>query len=150
VFRGLLQNDAVRFAVTVPGIFGDAGAFLAEVTISFFLMSVILFVSNCASLARFTPFFVGSLYAIYITFEAPLSGTSMNPARTLGSAFHADYWHALWIYFVAPILGMMTSAEFFLRTRGRNAIYCAKLHHANDRRCIFHHASAMDRGPGTT
>jgi aquaporin Z len=139
VLRGAPQNDAIRYAATVPGVYGNIGAFVAELTISFTLMSTILFVSNHTSLAQFTPYFVGALYATYITFETPLSGMSMNPARTFGSAFYASYWHALWIYFIAPTLGMLVGAQLFLRTHRGAAPYCAKLHHANDKRCIFHH-----------
>ncbi len=133
------RHDAVRYAVTVPGAYGNAIAFVAELTISFVLMITILFVSNRETLARYTPYFAGALVAIYLTFEAPLSGMSMNPARTFGSAFHASYWHALWIYFIAPLLGMLGAAEVFLRARGGVAPFCAKLHHANNKRCIFHH-----------
>jgi aquaporin Z len=139
VLRGATGHDAVRYAVTVPGAYGDATAFVAEMTISFVLMTTVLFVSNSETLARYTPYFAGALVAAYLTFEAPLSGMSMNPARTFGSAFHASYWHALWIYFVAPPLGMLGAAEVFLRARGGVAPRCAKLHHANDKRCIFLH-----------
>ena len=139
VLRGAPRHDAVRYAVTVPGVYGSAGAFVGELTISFILMTTILVISNRETLARYTPYFVGALYAIYITFETPLSGMSMNPGRTFGSAFQAAYWHALWIYFVAPTLGMLAAAEVFLRARGGVAPYCAKLHHANNKRCIFHH-----------
>ena len=76
---------------------------------------------------------------MYYTFEAPLSGMSTNPARTFGSALHANYWHALWIYFIAPALGMLAAGQLFLRVRGGAPPYCAKLHHANCERCIFHH-----------
>ena len=72
--------------------------------------------------------------------HVPLSGMSTNPARTFGSAVHANDWHALWIYFIAPSLGMLAAGELFLRVRGGAAPYCAKLHHANRERCIFHHA----------
>jgi aquaporin Z len=139
VLRGAPENDAIRYAVTAPGVYGNAVAFVAELAISFILMTTILVVSNRETLARYTPYYVGALYAIYITFETPLSGMSMNPARTFGSAFQASYWHALWIYFLAPTLGMLGAAEVFLRTRGGVAPYCAKLHHANNKRCIFHH-----------
>jgi aquaporin Z len=77
------------------------------------------------------------LVAIYVTFEAPLSGMSMNPARTLGSAFQASYWHSLWIYFIAPALGMLIAAELFLRVRKGAPPRCAKLYHTSDKRCIF-------------
>ena len=42
------------------------------------------------------------LVALYITLEAPLSGMSMNPARTLASALPGSLWQGLWIYFVGP------------------------------------------------
>jgi aquaporin Z len=138
VLRGAPGHHAVRYAVTVPGVYGDAIAFVAEMTISFILMTTVLFVISRETLARYTPYFASALVAIYLTFEAPLSGMSMNPARTFGSAFHASYWHALWIYFIAPPLGMLAAAELFLRVRGGVPPICAKLHHANDKRCIFH------------
>jgi aquaporin Z len=137
VLRSMVQNDAIHYAVTAPGVYGNLVAFIAELAISFTLMSTILFVSNHKSLAQFTPYFVGVLYATYITFETPLSGMSMNPARTFGSASYISYWHALWIYFIAPTLGMLAGAKLFLRVRGGAAPCCAKLHHANDKRCIF-------------
>jgi aquaporin Z len=140
--RGAPQHEAVRYAVTVPGVYGDTAALIAELTISFILMTTVLFVSNREALSRYTPYFVGALYAMFITFETPLSGMSMNPARTFGSAFHAGYWHALWIYFVAPTLGMLVAGEVFLRIRGGVPPYCAKLHHANHKRCIFRHGTA--------
>ena len=143
VLRGALGDDAVRYAVTEPGMYGKAVAFIAELTISFTLMMTILFVSNRETLARYTSYFVGALYAIYITFETPLSGMSMNPARTFGSALHAMQWQALWIYFVAPTFGMLAAAEVFLRARNGVGPYCAKLHHANNKRCIFHHGTQM-------
>jgi aquaporin Z len=100
-------------------------------------MFVVLFATNHAVLVRYTPYFVGALYVIFITLETPVSGMSMNPARTFGSAFRGRYWHALWIYFLAPTLGMLIAAEFFLRVRGGVGPHCAKLHHANNKRCIF-------------
>jgi len=138
--RGALAHDAVRYAVTVPGIYGSTVAFVAELTISFFLMITVLFATNQKRLAPYTAYFVGILIATYYAFEAPLSGMSTNPARTFGSAVHANYWHALWIYFTAPSLGMLAAGELFLRVRAGAAPYCAKLHHANNERCIFHHA----------
>jgi aquaporin Z len=69
----------------------------------------------------------------------------MNPARTFGSAFRGRYWHALWIYFAAPTLGMLVAAELFLRVRGGIGSYCAKLYHADDKRCIFRHGTHQVR-----
>ena len=139
VLRGAPGNSAVRYAVTAPGIHGRVIAFAAEIAISFILMTTVLIVSNRAGLARYTPYFAGALIAIYMTFETPLSGMSTNPARTFGSALQAGYWQALWIYFLAPTLGMLAAAEIFLWARGGIAPYCAKLNHDNNKRCIFHH-----------
>ena len=134
--QGKLQNEAVRFAVTTPGSLGETVRSVAKILISLSSWWRSCFTDR-PMLARFTPFFIGAMYALYITFESPLSGMSMNPARTFGSAFHAGYWHALWVYFVAPLLGMLIGAELFLRLYGKDAIYCAKLLHAKGNRCIF-------------
>jgi aquaporin Z len=138
---GAPGHPTIRYAATLPGIYGIGPAFTAEVIISFVLMLTVLFASNHNLLSRYTPHLVGALYAIFITLETPLSGTSMNPARTFGSAFRGRYWHALWAYFLAPTLGMLIAAEFFLWIRGGIGPFCAKLHHANDKRCIFHHGT---------
>jgi aquaporin Z len=138
---GAPGHPAIRYAATRPGIYGVGVAFTAELAISFVLMSTVLFASNQNSLSRYTPYLVGALYAIFITVETPLSGMSMNPARSFGSAFRGRYWHALWLYFLAPTLGMLAAAEFFLRIRGGISPYCAKLHHTNNRRCIFRHGT---------
>lgn len=136
---GAPGNSNVRYAATLPGTYGIGVAFIAETAISFSLMLTVLFTSCHNSLSRYTPYFVGALYAIFITLETPLSGMSMNPARSFGAAIRDRHWHALWIYFLAPTLGMLIAAEFLLRVRGGVGPYCAKLHHANDKRCIFRH-----------
>lgn len=144
LLRGAPGDDAVRYAVTMPGMYGKAVAFCAEGAISFALMITILVTSNRDVLARYTPYFVGALYAVFISFETPLSGMSMNPARSFGSAFYAGYWPTIWIYFTAPTLGMLIAAEVFCRARGGAGPYCAKLNHANNKRCIFHHEYSTD------
>lgn len=137
VVRQMLAHPAVNYVATQPGSHGIRSAFWAEVLISFVLMTVILLVSNTKNVSRFTGLFAGALVATYITLEAPISGMSMNPARTFGSAYSGHLWHALWIYFTAPPLGMLLAAEVYVRLRGARRVYCAKLHHANSQRCIF-------------
>jgi aquaporin Z len=133
-----LAAPAVNYAATVPGPWGIGTAFLAEAAIAFGLMMVVLTVSNRRpSVARCTGLCAGVLVALYITFEAPISGMSMNPARTFGSALPAQLWQGLWIYFTAPPIGMLLAAETYLRSIGPRGAICAKLHHHNDKRCIF-------------
>ncbi len=102
ILRDLVGDPSVQYVATVPGEAGVAAALAAEVLITFILMSVVLPVSNTAGLARFTALFVGALVATYISVEAPISGMSMNPARSLASAIPAQAWAPLWMYFVAP------------------------------------------------
>ncbi len=132
----LVAHPAVDFAATVPGSQGTAVAFLAEGAISFVLMSVILSLSN-SPYARATGFVCGALVATYIALEAPYSGMSMNPARTLASAVVARQWTAAWVYFTAPPLGMLAAAELYVRRRGLHRVLCAKLAHDRIHRCIF-------------
>jgi aquaporin Z len=132
-----LATPEVRYVATLPGTPGPRVAFAAELFISFLLMLTVLGVSNTARFSRWTPWAVGALIATYITIEAPLSGMSMNPARTLGPAVVGQVWDALWVYFTAPPLGMLLAAECYLRARGRGAVWCAKFHHHNHTRCIF-------------
>ena len=138
VIRTGVGHPSVNYVVTVPGMSGAVTAFIAEVIISFILMLVVLIVSNTQTIARFTGVFAGVLVATYIIVEAPLSGMSMNPARSFGSAVPLQMWGFLWIYFTAPPLGMLLAAEIYLRVRGAHKVICAKLHHHNDKRCIFH------------
>jgi aquaporin Z len=133
----LVAHPAVRFAATAPGPGGAAMAFLAELVISFLLMSVVLVASNRPEVARYTPVLCGTLVAIYITVEAPISGMSMNPARSFASALAASQWTALWIYFAAPPVGMLAAAEVYVRVSGARRVLCAKLNHHTARRCIF-------------
>jgi aquaporin Z len=132
-----VAHQNVRYAATLPGMWGTGIAFIAELGISFLMMTVVLNISNSAHIARFTGVIAGALVATYITLESPLSGMSMNPARSFASAFPGRIWNSLWVYFTAPPLGMLLAAEIYLRLRGKSAVFCAKFHHDNDKRCIF-------------
>jgi aquaporin Z len=132
-----VSHPSVHYVVTVPGTAGAWAAFAAEIIITFVLMYAILTVSNIPRLHRWTGLCAGALVATYITIEAPISGMSMNPARTLASAVPAQFWTALWVYFTAPLLGMLMAAGTYTRVKGAKAVACAKLHHENDKRCIF-------------
>jgi aquaporin Z len=92
------------------------------------LMGVVLWTSNRPKIAPYTSWCVGALIACYIVLFAPVSGFSINPARTVGSAVFAQVWTAWWMYFAAPLAGMMFAAEVYLRTYGEDRILCAKLH----------------------
>jgi aquaporin Z len=130
-----VADPNVHYVATLPGEWGLFPAFLAEIVISFLMMTMVLHVSNSKRIAKYTGIFAGTLVALYIIIESPISGMSMNPARTLGSAVPANEWSTLWLYFLAPAIGMLSAAELFTRMRKKSM--CAKLHHDNNHRCIF-------------
>jgi aquaporin Z len=132
-----IEHPTVNYVVTVPGFGGAGVAFAAEAAISFGLMLVVLIVSNHTKLSAWTGVFAGALVATYIAIEAPLSGMSMNPARSFASALPANLWTDFWVYLTAPLLGMLLAAECYVRLPGARRVLCAKLHHDNDTRCIF-------------
>ena len=133
-----LADPAVRYVVTVPGDHGLWVALLAEFIIAFGMMSTVLYFSNHHRLDRYTGLVAGLLVATYITIEAPFSGMSMNPARTFrfrlfrprsgtGSGSTLQRHHS-----PCSLL-----PRFYLWREGRLAVKCCKLHHNNDKRCIF-------------
>jgi aquaporin Z len=125
----------VAAVATLPGSWGELAAFTAEIAIAFVLMTTVLAANASARLMRWTGACAGALVALYITVEAPVSGMSLNPARSVASALPSGVWHGIWIYLTAPALGMLLAAELHLR-RGRRTP-CAKLRHNTTGRCIF-------------
>jgi aquaporin Z len=142
-----LAHPTVHYVATRPGMAGVLVAFGAEATISALLMTMVLETGRSQRWKRYTGLIAGVLVALFITVEAPLSGMSMNAARTLGSAFAARDWTALWVYFAAPLGGMLLAAELFLRRRGRSDIPCGKFAHAEP--CLFCDYVATQRHAGT-
>jgi len=133
----LLSHPAVHYVVTRPGPDGAATAFAAEFVLTFLLMGVVLTVSNTPRLAHCTGLCAGACVALFITFEAPLSGMSLNPARSLASALAARDTPSLWIYFAAPPSGMFAAASAYRLLRGPAKVSCAKLQHPAGVHCIF-------------
>jgi aquaporin Z len=126
----------VSYAVTLPGPQGPWVAFGAEFVISALLMLVVLTISSHPRHAKRTGLVAGALVALYITIEAPLSGMSMNPARSFGSAFPGGLWTSFWIYLAAPLAGMQFGALLHVLRVGRGGAPCAKLIHGESQRCI--------------
>jgi aquaporin Z len=135
-FRPELQHPAIQYVITVPGPSGPWAALFAEFILSFGMMLTVVFTSSRPQLSQYTGVMVGFLLVVFVTFEAPFSGMSINPARTFGSALVAHIWSAFWIYLVAPSVGMLAAAECYRCAKG-NTASCGKLHHMNRKRCIF-------------
>jgi aquaporin Z len=132
-----LAQPSVDYAVTVPGIGGTAGAFGAELFMASLLMGTVLWMTNRRRLAAYTSYVMGVLITGYVFFFAPVSGFSINPARTVGSAVFAGVWTAEWVYFVAPLMGMLGAAAVYVYWFGIESVLCAKLHAAPSVLCPF-------------
>ncbi|MBB5066271.1 aquaporin Z [Granulicella mallensis] len=132
-----LSADPVHYVVTVPGSYGSGAAFIAEFLLSALLMGVVLFATNHRTLARFSPLLVAAVTVFYFAICSSISGFSVNPARTFSSAIFAGIWWGIWIYFIAPCLGMLAAAGIYIRTFGPSRVYCAKVFHDLHSTCPF-------------
>ena len=137
LFGKAFTQPPVNYVVTVPGELGWLGAVGGELIVAFLMMMMVLLTSNSQKLNRYTGLFSGCLVMLYVTFEAPLSGFGMNPARSFASALPAQNWTAFWIYVLVPSIGMFSAAALYQALFGQGAVKCAKLHHHNHKRCIF-------------
>lgn len=135
-FGKMLADPALRYLVTVPGPDGPWEPLATEFVVGLALMSTVLYFSNHHRLDNFTGIFAALLVAAYIFAESPF--TVMPATATHVSAtFPSGLWTGLAVYFSAPPLGMLTAAELYLWWKGKTAVKCCKLHHNNDKRCIF-------------
>lgn len=110
LFPKWMSDPSVNYVVTVPGPDGIVIAFILEFLISCILVAVVLKMEKDKKYERYIPLAVSVLIMIFITFESPYSGMSMNPARTLASAVFANQWKVFWLYCIAPVLGMYLSS----------------------------------------
>ena len=138
LFRLLGWTDAIAVGATRPGEgYSVAAVFGAEVAITFLLMLAILIVSNRRSIARWTPAVAGALVMMQVWIEAPVSGTSLNVARSLAPAIFAGIWEHHWIYWIAPIIGAQIAALVYSKAPRFGPVLCCKLYHTDRYRC--HH-----------
>ena len=130
VFGSVVQDPSVQYVVTVPGIWGIGGAWGGEFVISFILVATVLLLNKFPKLVKLTGVFIGMLILVFVTFEVPVSGFSMNPARTFSSAIVADIWTGWWIYYTAPVLGMLAAVEVHRLFDPDPSRLCLRLNHS--------------------
>lgn len=135
VLGDAFTNNPVNYVVTVPAKDGSLNAFVIEVVIAFCMMTMILITSNHHRLANYTGIIAGFFVMGYVVVAGPVSGFSMNPARTIASAIPAWCFQSLWIYMTAPFIGMFSSALLYKILKRKTM--CAKLHHRSSYECIF-------------
>ena len=116
------EHERIRYGTTQPGTLGEWVAFAAEFAISFVMMLVLLFALGSPRWAKRSGLLLAALIGFYIAVETPLSGMSLNPARSFGAALLAGQWHGIWLYFAAPPLAMLLATELYRRARPASII----------------------------
>ena len=131
------MGRSVAFGATVPGPGTTVSAALLGETITTFTMVALLAVFlGFRTIRPFTPAIFPAPYAIMVWAESEVSGTSTNPARSLGPSVISGEWQGWWIYWIGPLLGVLLAvlACSFLAKR----IEVAKLYHFDsDRDRLF-------------
>ena len=125
------MGASIQFGGTFPGTgFTVLQATLGEVVTTFGLIAGLFLFLGQAGLRPYTPFLFPFLYAVMVYLEAPVSGTSTNPARSIGPSLVARNWHGWWVYWVGPLLGTIVAlaiAQFSWMRRFE--IEVAKIYH---------------------
>ena len=105
----LLFQEHDNLGSTLP--FGSMQqSFILEVILTYFLMLVILFVSQNKETSQFTAIAVGGTVLLEALFAGPITGASMNPARSIAPAMVSGHISEIWIYIFAPIIGALLAS----------------------------------------
>jgi aquaporin Z len=132
----LVSAPSVNYVVTTPNG-GITAAFSVEFALAFTMSSVVLTLNRSTRLAPYTGLGAAVLVALFITAAAPISGMSINPARSFGSALWAQLWSGFWIYLTAPVLGMLAGVELQRFWTATRVPLCGKLTHDETIRCFL-------------
>ena len=125
VFLLAIFGNVSHLGATLPGPGYHAWqAFLMEIVLTGGLVSVILGTASAAqNIGTIGALGVGGYIALAGLWAAPVSGTSMNPARSFGPALVAGDWRSYWAYVAGPLLGaaIAVGCAWILRGRGGDA-----------------------------
>jgi aquaporin NIP len=111
-------GDVADVGATLPAG-SQAQSFLWEIVLSAFLMLVIMAVAtDTRAVGEAAAIAIGGTIALDAMFGGPVSGASMNPARSLGPALASGNLHSLWIYLAAPVVGTSLGGLLYLFLRG--------------------------------
>jgi aquaporin NIP len=112
VLRGSL-GDIAHVGATLPSG-SDGQSFLWEAVLTFFLMFVIMAVAtDTRAVGEAAAIAIGGTVGLDAMFGGPISGASMNPARSLGPAIAASDYTAVWVYLIAPPIGAALAAAAY-------------------------------------
>jgi aquaporin NIP len=120
VLYGVWPDKPAHLGATIPSI-GPGHALLYEVVLTAFLMFTIMAVATDArAVGPSAAIAIGGVIGLDALFGGPVTGASMNPARSFGPALVADEWHDFWIYVVGPFVGATLGALAYQLVRGEH------------------------------
>jgi aquaporin Z len=126
LFLRWVFGNVEHLGATLPGPgYKNWQALLMEIVLTALLVSVILGTASAAqNVGAIAALGVGGYIALAGLWAAPVSGVSMNPARSFGPALVSGYWTSYWVYLVGPVAGALIAVGFayVLRGRGGTAI----------------------------
>jgi len=121
LLRVVWHGTPADLGATVPTV-GAGAAFAYELVLTAFLMFVIMAVAtDTRAVGEAAAIAIGGTVALDALFGGPVTGASMNPARSLGPALVASQWTDAWIYVAAPTLGALAGAALYQAIRGSAA-----------------------------
>src|SRR5207302_8584913 len=107
-----------RLGATIPAV-AAGSAFLYELALTAFLMFVIMAVAtDTRAVGAAAAIAIGGTVGLDALFGGPVTGASMNPARSFGPALVSGEWRDLWIYFAGPVAGAAVGALGYQLVRG--------------------------------
>ena len=116
------QGESIQYGLTLPGDAGLMPAFTGEIIATACLVIYLYVFIGTKRLRNYTPYGIPFLFAILTWIEAPFSGCSVNPARSIAPALIAGNFTGQWVYWIAPAIGVIIVTLFF-RWRRINRIY---------------------------
>jgi aquaporin Z len=136
-------GNTVSYGATFPGQnYSVWAALLGEVVTSFALVFLLFVFVGHKKLKQYTPLLFPVLYMVMVYMEAPISGTSTNPARSLGPSIISGNWAAWWVYWVGPAVGALIGVAVLQFSWFKKLeVEVAKLYHfEHDRHGVFRRA----------
>jgi aquaporin Z len=122
------MGRSVEFGATFPGEgYSTQTVLLGEIITTFTMVALLVLFIGFRSIRQFTPYMFPFLYSIMVPLEAAISGTSTNPARSLGPAVISGEWNGWWIYLIGPLAGALLASLACSMLAKRITI--AKLYH---------------------
>jgi aquaporin Z len=116
------QGSSIQYGITLPGEVGIRAAFISEVLATACLIFYLYIFIGRKNLRNYTPYGIPILYSILNIFFAARSGDSTNPARSFGPAVITGNFSHYWLYWVAPIIGVLIVTAIF-KWRRVNRVY---------------------------